>query len=361
MADIDIKELRKRCERRMEGLCRHRQPWEAQWREVSDFFQVRRSRWLWGEGWKVNQPWPMGGGEKLNTKLLDPTGVRASETLANGLSSGLITPSRLWFNLQTRDPDLKDKQAVKEWLKLVQDAIYNLFASTNFYSQSKGAYKELGLFGVEAGVITQHWRKGLVTHALTAGEYWLGVGDDLVPDTLYRSCPMTVAQVVQTFAPPYGTGKWSRGVQQAYDRGTLENVIPIMHAIEPNPDRIPGRSDSTNKAWRSIYWECGTSPDADGSGVLQFGGFDVQPFWAARWEPMGMQAYSIGPGLSALGDGKQLQLQVLRRAQIRDLQGKPHMLIPSSMDRFNGIVPGRHQHRPASRIRRPCAPLWTPA
>lgn len=337
----DLPRLRERLERRMSGLCMERAPHEATWRDISDNMQVRRSRWLSGDAWRAGQAYPMGRDAKPNTKLLDPTAVRASDVLANGLSSGLVSPSRPWFRLTTVDPDLRDRQNVKEWLKTVQDRIYELFGTTNFYSQSKAGYRELGLFGQEAGVITQHWRRGAVTQALETGEYWISVGDELTPDSLYRACPMTVAQVVQTFAPPYGTGRWSHTVQSAYDRGEYDTIIPIMHAIEPNPDHIPGRTDRRSRKWRSVYWECGEDRQKEGAGVLAFDGFSVQPFWAARWAPTGAHAYSMGPGHASLGSCRQLQLQVLRKSQAVDLMVKPPLRAPVQMEsRHIANVPG---------------------
>lgn len=333
MAEIEFPDLRKRCEERIAGLARHRRPHEAVWRDISDFMQVGRSRWLAGSGWNVGQPYWMGGEERpQNGKILDNGGVRAAEIYGNGMSSGLLSASRVWLKFTTPDTDLAQQANVKTFLNHATQQIYRFCRRTNFYSQTKAGYQQLGLFGVEAGIITQHPIKGMVTQALEAGEYWLGLGDDLEPDTLYRACPMTVAQVVSRFRPPYGTGKWSRRVQQAYDRGSLDEVVPIIHAIEPNPERIPGRTDRTNKRWRSVYWECGEDRLTDGAGVLEFGGFDVKPFWAARANPMGTRIYSWGSGHSALGDNKQVQLQQLRKSQGIDFQVSPPMRAPVQME-----------------------------
>src|SRR3546814_11028700 len=72
-------------------------------------------------------------------------------------------------------------------------------AGTNFYGAMKTGYHELGLFGTEACVMVEHRVHGAVCHALTAGEYWIALSDALVADTLYRRCPMTARQAVQSF------------------------------------------------------------------------------------------------------------------------------------------------------------------
>ena len=115
--------------------------------------------------------------DQVNSKLLDSRAVWASETLANGMHSGLTSPSRPWFKLTLSDPEMRERQAVKIWLDEVERRIYDLFAKTNFYTTAKSGYRELGLYGVEAGLMERHWRYGMVCHPLTAGEYWLGVDD----------------------------------------------------------------------------------------------------------------------------------------------------------------------------------------
>jgi hypothetical protein len=283
-------ELRERCERRLAGLQANRRPVEADWKEVAAYFPPRRGRWLCANPEE---------GERLNSRLLNGAGAKAASILANGMASGRSSPSRRWFRLGTEDPGLREHGPVKAWLGLAQGALYQLLARTNFYNAVHGGYKELGLFGIEAAIFTPHWKHRGVVHQLTAGEYWVGLGDALQPDTLYRRCPMTVGQMVQAFGE-----KVSARVRDLYDRGELDQWIACFQAIEPNPQRIPGRVDSRNMAWRSVYWEEG-SPRSE---VLEVSGFAQQPFWAPRWEVAGAATYGTSPAMDALGDAKQLQL-----------------------------------------------------
>ena len=315
MADrIAPAELRERCERRLKGMQANRRSVESDWKEVAAYFPPRRGRWLCAS---PDQ------GERLNSKLLNGTGAKAASILANGMASGLSSPSRPWFRLGTEDPQLREYGPVKDFLGLAQNALYQLLARTNFYNAAQGGYKELGLFGIEAAIFTPHWKHRGVVHQLTAGEYWVGMSDALQPDSLYRRCPLTVGQLVQKF----GSGA-SRRVREMYDRGDLDEWIACFHAIEPNPDRVPGKADRANLVYRSVYWEEGSDRDE----VLEVAGFDQQPFWAPRWEVVGSTTYGSSPAMDALGDAKQLQLKELRLQQAIDYVNRPPLKGPPSLE-----------------------------
>jgi hypothetical protein len=150
------------------------------------------------------------------------------------MTSGLSSASRPWFTLKTADDDLMEADGVRAWLSEVERRMYAFLASTNFYGAAKSGYGEMGLFGTEACVMVEHPLAGAVCHALTFGEYWIALSDALVPDTLYRTCPMSVKQAVETFGQAV-----SPTIRGLYDRSQYDVAVEIMHAIEPDPDHNP--------------------------------------------------------------------------------------------------------------------------
>jgi hypothetical protein len=250
------------------------------------------------------------------------------------MTSGMSSPSRPWFRLTTLDPDLREFKTVKTWLRQVQDLLYELFGSTNFYNAAHSGNRQLGLYGIEAAIMRQHWRVRAVVYPLTVGEYWVGLSDTLEPNTLYRSCPMTVAQAVQSF------GDSVSGTTKAlYDKSNYDPIVPVFHAIEPNPERIPGKVDNQNMLFRSVYWEDGASLAT--KPVLEFSGFEQQPFWAPRWDADGNATYGISPAMQALGDAKQLQLKELRLQQHMDYLNRPPLKgQPQLAQSAANLVPG---------------------
>jgi hypothetical protein len=278
--------------------------------------------------------------------------VWASGVLANGMHSGLTSASRPWFKITTSDPELREYHAVKVYLDEKERRIYDLLASTNFYTATKSGYMELGVFGVEAAIMESHWRHGMVVHPQKAGQYWLGLDDGLVADSLYRRVDMSVIQHYQRFAKAkIMAGKRAsdvlpRRVVEAYDRGNGDMLFPVYHAIEPNDLRDHAKEDALGMAFRSVYWsaicEEGEKESTE-KALLANEGFKSKPFWAPRWEVEGSDTYgSTSPALEALADVRQLQLEALRHQQAIDFGVKPALRGPATLNNLHvALQPGR--------------------
>lgn len=320
-----MQSLREHCERRLSSLKAVRTDYEDEWRQIAKFAQPSRSRFLANDQNK-------GGQRRLwNKRLFDPHGIEAFRTLTNGMTSGLTSASRPWFTL-TLPGDLNEQTGVREWLSEVETAMYAFLAQTNFYGAAKAGYGEMGLFGTEACVMVEHRTAGAVCHSLTAGEYWIGLSDAMVPDTLARICPLTARQVVQMFGKDV-----PEHVRKSYDEGDGERVVTLYQLIEPNQDYEEGRFGS--KAWRSVYWDPMTDKAKDRDGILRESGFEEQPFWAPRWDVVGGDTYGISPGMEALPALRELQMQARRRNEAVDQMVKPEMVVKAGV-RLTG-EPGR--------------------
>jgi len=304
--------LRESCETRLAGMKTVRQDYEPDYKDIARFAQPARSRFLNSDTNKNRR--------LRNGKMLNEYGVTSYRTLANGMTSGLSSPSRPWKKLATFDADLMDDPEVKVWLSEVDRRMDAFLAQSNFYAAAKTGYHELGLFGTEAAVMVEHPTAGMVCHALTAGEYWIAMSDAMVPDTLYRRCPMTVRQAVQSFGKSV-----SQQVMAAYDGSRYEELIDVFHAIEPDPDYQPGNPFS--KPFRSVYWDEKDSRDR----TLRVSGYHEQPFWAARWDTTGSDTYGYSPGMEGLPSLRELQLQVKRRNEAIDHLIKPEKVVPPGL------------------------------
>lgn len=304
--------LRERLERRYTSLKSARQWVESDWREIAKFAMPSRSRFLNSEA-----------NRKRTFRLLDDYGVGSFRTLQGGMTSGLSSPSRPWFALETSDDMMADYE-VRGFLSDAEETMYRFLAGTNFYSSAKEGYGELGAFGTEACVMEWNDRAGTaIFHQLTAGEYWLGVSNALVADTLYRRVPMTVKQVVDRWGN--AASPWVRG---QYDRSSYDAIVPVMHAVEPRADRNPLRIDGRNKPWASIYWDENADKRSD---TLSEGGFDVKPFYAPRWSVIGHDAWGYSPGMDALPSLRELQLQAKRRNEAIDQLIKPEKVVDANV------------------------------
>jgi hypothetical protein len=312
MAELTLKE---RCVRRFEGLKDGRRGFESDAKEIAAYAQPARSRWLASDTNKGRQP---------NRKLNNSHGIFAFRTLQGGMTSGLSSASRPWFNLTTYDEGLGEDQEVKEWLAEVERRMYAFLAQTNFYGAVKTGYLEMGLFGTEACVMLEHMAEGAVCHQLTFGEYFIGAGTALSPNALYRECVKTVKQAVEEF----GKDHLDRRITSMYDSARYDELITFHHAIEENDERDPNRMDFRGKAWRSVYWD---PADGDKGRVIQKNGFEEQPFWAPRWDTTGADVWGQGPGHDALPDLRELQLQTKRKAEATDMHVHPEIVSSSKV------------------------------
>lgn len=292
-----------------------RTDFEAEWMDIARFAQPARSRFLMNERDK-------GARRRIrNNKLLDPKGIEAFRTLTNGMTSGLSSASRPWFMLKLGNEELSEDPAVKAWLAQCERRLYDFLAATNFYGAMKAGYSEIGLFGTEACVMVEDEKVGAVCHSLTAGEYWIAISHSLVPDTLFRYCPMDVRQAVQTFGD-----RVSPWVRNAYDNSNYQLLVQYYQAIEPNPNYNPQMFGS--KPWRSIYWDYN---DTRADFVTRIKGYDEQPFWAPRWDVIGGDTYGVSPGMDSLPALRELQMQTKRRNEAIDKLVKPEMGVPPSV------------------------------
>lgn len=292
-----------------------RTDFEAEWIDIARFAQPARSRFLSNEKDK-------GARRRIrNNKLLDPKGIEAFRTLTNGMTSGLSSASRPWFMLKLADEDLGERTEVKEWLSAVERRLYDFLAKTNFYAAVKAGYTELGLFGTEGCVMLEDRIHGAVCHPLTAGEYWIAQSNALVPDTLFRYCPMDVRQAVQTFGN--NVSPW---VRNAYDNSSYQLPVQYYQAIEPDPGHNP--ANPLSKAWRSIYWDYN---DTRADHLTRVSGFHDQPFWAPRWDVIGGDTYGVSPGMDSLPSLRELQMQTKRRNEAIDKLVKAEIVVPPSL------------------------------
>lgn len=317
-----MKALREHCSQRLTALKAIRSDYEAEWNDIARFAQPARSRFL---GTDTNK----GTKRRIrNAKLFDPHGIEAFRTLTNGMTSGLTSASRPWFTLKLGDEELNSEPGVRAWLSECDKQIYSFLAKTNFYGAAKAGYGEMGLFGTEACVMAEHPSEGAVCHSLTAGEYWIGLSDALVPDTLARECSMTARQIVQTFGD-----KSPKLIMDAYNGSRGDEIFTYHNLIEPNRDYNPQRLGS--KPWRSVYWYEGDEKDR----VIDVRGYNEQPFWAPRWDVVGGDTYGVSPGMEALPALRELQMQSKRRNEAIDKLVKPEMLTKQGI-RLTG-EPGR--------------------
>jgi hypothetical protein len=262
-------------------------------------------------------------GHRRHNNIYDNTGTRALRTLGAGMMAGATSPARQWFRLGTADPDLNNYYPVKIWLDDTTRRMQSVFQRSNTYRTLHGMYEELAAFGTSASLVMGDYKNIIHHYPSTVGEFAIGTDYQGRVNTIYREFEKTVAEVVQEF----GYKNCSTTVRNMFDRGSLDQWVPIIHAIEPRSDRDHTKRDALNMEYGSYYFEVGGDPNK----FLREGGFKNFPGLVPRWNVVGGDIYGNSPGMEALGDIKQLQHEQLRKAQAIDYKTKPPLQVPTGM------------------------------
>lgn len=317
---MPVKTKRELLECTVDSLKAEREPYEADWEEISRLASPRQI-----EITRASKSSRRASNRVLN----DSGGILSSRTTINGMATGLTSSSSPWFKMATRDRDLMEFGPVKEWLHYVETVIYNFFSATNYYDTTKMQYADLVQQGVGATLMTEHRDYMAVNRMLPLGTYWLGLDSGQRVSCLAQRGNPTVKQLVEEVRD---NSRLSETVRRAYDKGDYAVKVPVMQVIERNEDAY-GEPLSRNvpKPWRSIKWEIGQN---DKSILLSEKGFDSQPFTAPRWENYGDSAYcDSSPGFQALGELRELQLTAKRGGRALDGIVKPPMAAPANLAR----------------------------
>jgi hypothetical protein len=218
-----------------------------------------------------------------------------------------------------------------------------LFHRSNFYNVVHQLYGQLGTFGTGFTFELADPRAGIRFHPLVVGEYVLDVDENGRVDTIFRSSPMTTRQLVRRF----GYDKLPETVRRIHDnpgRGSVDR-FNVIHGVYPRDDRNPGKLDSKNMPWASVYYLEAGEGSKNIAGGLQYphllseSGFAEFPGFGPRWDVTGGDVYGDSPGMDVLGNV--LQMQAMERSKLKALQKlvDPPMARPSGTKGLS-LLPG---------------------
>lgn len=299
---------------------------DSHWRELSELFFPRRSRFYYGD---------RNRGDKRNQHIIDSTGRYAARTLESGLHAGMTSPARPWMQAATANPDLNNFPPVKRWLHEVTKRMLAIYALTNVYNALPTTYGNIGVFGTGAMGMFDDPEDLFRAYTYPLGSFAVGVDQRGIVNTFVREYEQTVWQIVERFGVRRGYRDidWSgisRQVKDAWDRGDYHIGVPIVHIILPNEDYEPGNPRADRQKFASAHYE---RDDSDKENrFLRESGFSLFPVMVPRWETTDNDAYGTDcPGMTALGDNKQLQTMQRRSGQLLQKAVDPALVGPSSL------------------------------
>lgn len=303
-------------ENRLSQLRNWRWSWWAAWATLAEFILPERYHW-------VITPNRMAKGSPLNNAIVDSTATLAMKICASGLWTGLTSPSRPWFKLGIGVPWLELDADGKAWLEDTEQKIYTVLAQSNYYTTMAQAFRDVATFGTAPVTIYEDFEDVIRCYLPCAGEYFLAAGSRLSIDTQYREFVMTVEQVVGMFT----LNNCPADIRELWRNGSVDTEVVVCHAIEPNTEIADKKTDGSVRVvsgiflFREVYWLKGNK----GEGPLSVRGFHERPFMAARWSVVSNDPYGRSPGMDAIGDTKQVQLETRRKAEFIDKGVRPPM------------------------------------
>lgn len=321
-----------------------RRPFWTVWRELADYYLPMRCAWLMSAAERKNNASNM-----TNPMILDSTGTQAARTMAAGLMNGIASPARPWFKLRLVGFGDDISKPARVWLDEVERRMRYIMAESNFYNALAVFFLDLAVFGTGAFTIFEDDKKIIHCQNHALGEYYIDLDNRMRICVFGREFNYTVMQLVKEF----GLENCSQRVQNLYKQGgaMLLQLVHVTHLVEPN---IGKSGVPSSFEYRETWWEDSTETPGQ---VLRQKGFNEKPNIVARWEVTGNDPYGTSPGMDALGDVKQLQHEVKKKAQAMDkmvspplladvmLENRPLALLPNGvtfvprLDATNGAKP----------------------
>ncbi len=318
----DPKSLKDYLLRRLGTLKNEQTSFTGHWQQLSSFISPRRGRFMQSDRNK---------GDKRHNDIINSVATEAHRIATAGLMAGTMSAARPWFGLETHDPDLMERQEVKEWLHKVESLLRRILNESNFYAQVPQLLGEMLQFGTGCMTHVDDFQDVARFNTHTIGSYMVSTNDRNEVDTIFREFEWQVGPIVAKF----GLTDVSTELKRQWDLGQYDGWHKIVHVIEPNKDRRAGSKLSRDKAFRSIYFEPGNDR-ADKEKLLSIKGFDEFPAYVARWGTTDEDVYGTDcPGMIALGDIRGLQVEEKRKAQAIDKMVNPPLSGPASLRNVN--------------------------
>lgn len=243
--------------------------------------------------------------------IYDNTGMMSVDRLASGMES-LVTPqSEKWHGLQVADI-MHDKNTDEENIYLERlrnfQFVLRYDPRAGFIPSHQKAMRSCVSFGTGVMYIEQDDLRIRPGDSSTPYRYQycpltenlLATNDYGNVDTNYRIRKFTVKQLVQKFEKK----RVSTRVQQAWDNGEYDVIVPVVHAVCPRMEMGSANLEGTMRGSQiaSYYVEVDTEH------MLADGGFHEFPFSVYHWLQTDNGPYAESPVMLALSEIKSLQL-----------------------------------------------------
>ena len=295
---------------KQESLKSYRTPWENLWQDCGEYVNPNR-----GDFSTIRYR----ADTARYDKIYDTTAPLANENLASGLQGFLTSPSQRWFSLLTFDDNLNEEYAVKEWLNLATNILYDRvfnIPESNFNSQAHELYLDLGSFGTAVMMVQDTPGSGITFRTFHLADCYIQENDKGFVDTLYRKYKRTGRQLIERF----GEAVPEKIVKISQKDPFRE--FEVIHAVEPSETYGEPLKKPTKKAFKSCYILL------EEKTLLEEGGYDEFPYMVPRWSKVAGEIYGRSPSMTSLPDIKMVNAMMKTIIKAAQKLTDPPLLVP---------------------------------
>ena len=295
---------------KQDSLKSYRTPWENLWQDCGEYVNPNR-----GDFSTIRYR----ADTARYDKIYDTTAPLANENLASGLKGFLTSPSQRWFSLTTFDDKLNEEYAVKEWLNLATNILYDRvfnIPESNFNSQAHELYLDLGSFGTAVMMVQDTPGSGITFRTFHLADCYIQENDKGFVDTLYRKYKRTGRQLIERF----GEAVPEKIVKISQKDPFRE--FEVIHAVEPSETYGEPLKKPTKKAFKSCYILL------EEKTLLEEGGYDEFPYMVPRWSKVAGEIYGRSPSMTSLPDIKMVNAMMKTIIKSAQKLTDPPLLVP---------------------------------
>ncbi len=279
-------------------------------------------------------------GQRLPVDVYDSAAIEALRIFAAGLAGYLTNPSAKWFNLRTEDRDKADNKEVKVWLKDSEEKVYDTLNGSNFNASIHEGYLDLGSIGMMTIFIDKDPKDYVRFYTRPIKEISIDQNEREEIDTVYRSFEFTVKQMYEKWEKDCSTETLKK-----YKNGKFEEKVVVLHCVEPRHIYNPGKKDSVNMPWKSVYIE------KEAKKKLSESGYEIFPYAIGGANKESGELYYTSPMMECFSDIKMVNQMTKTNLKAGMKAVDPPMDIPN-----DGFINDLNLNPGAPNYRNPSTP-----
>ena len=121
-----------------------------------------------------------------NKKIIDSTPLIALRNFSSGMMSGATSPTNRWFKSAFANADLANDYYLKKWCAKQEELTRQILYSSNFYQCLPEIYKQLGVFGFGAMVLSSDYENVVNFRVFPIGSYYYAKNSQVKIDNFCR-------------------------------------------------------------------------------------------------------------------------------------------------------------------------------